>query len=223
MLPEFLNKFPGYEKIGLRDLCDQIHGVYKANDVARVTTEMYLSNMVPAMKPADAWARMAHGEIDRIDIDQLEGRITSVLLTPYPPGIPLLIPGERFNATIMGYLQFARNFNRQFPGFETDIHGLVVEKIERADEVFTSTACASEKRDPWLPCPGERHTPSISALPAAPALRISRGRAPRRPLIHEHDFAPARARAATAAAGPRALRCPSSSTKRAPCGARRAR
>ena len=89
--------FPRYEKIGLRDLCDQIHGVYKANDVARVTTEMYLSDMVPAMKPADAWARMAHGEIDRIDIDQLEGRITSVLLTPYPPGIPLLIPGERFN------------------------------------------------------------------------------------------------------------------------------
>jgi arginine decarboxylase len=47
-----------------------------------------------------------------------------VLLTPYPPGIPLLIPGERFNATIVRYLQFAREFNQQFPGFETDIHGL---------------------------------------------------------------------------------------------------
>ena len=102
--------------------------MYKANDVARLTTEMYLSDMVPAMKPADAWAQMAHRRIDRIDIDQLEGRITSVLLTPYPPGIPLLIPGERFNATIMRYLQFAREFNVQFPGFETDIHGLVVEK-----------------------------------------------------------------------------------------------
>jgi arginine decarboxylase len=89
---------------------------------------MYLSSMVPAMKPGDAWSRLAHGQIDRIGIDQLEGRITSVLLTPYPPGIPLLIPGERFNATIMGYLQFARQFNSQFPGFETDIHGLVVEK-----------------------------------------------------------------------------------------------
>jgi arginine decarboxylase len=128
VMPEFLNKFPSYDKIGLRDLCDQIHGVYKANDVARVTTEMYLSNMVPAMKPGDAWSKMTHGEIDRIPIDELEGRVTSVLLTPYPPGIPLLIPGERFNRTIMGYLQFARQFNGQFPGFETDIHGLVVEK-----------------------------------------------------------------------------------------------
>jgi arginine decarboxylase len=89
---------------------------------------MYLSNMVPAMKPGDAWSRLAHGEIDRIGIDELEGRITSVLLTPYPPGIPLLIPGERFNKTIVRYLQFARQFNQQFPGFETDIHGLVSEK-----------------------------------------------------------------------------------------------
>lgn len=128
VLPEFVAKNPCYEKIGLRDLCDQIHGIYKANDVARLTTEMYLSDMVPAMKPSDAFAKMAHGEIDRVRIDDLEGRVTTVLLTPYPPGIPLLIPGERFNKTIVDYLKFARDFNRQFPGFETDIHGLVAEK-----------------------------------------------------------------------------------------------
>ncbi|MDI6746947.1 MAG: arginine/lysine/ornithine decarboxylase [Rhodocyclaceae bacterium] len=125
MLPEFVVKHPRYERLGLRDLCVQIHEVYKANDVARLTTEMYLSNMVPAMRPADAFAKMAHREIDRVGIDDLEGRVTAVLLTPYPPGIPLLIPGERFNATIVRYLQFARDFNARFPGFETDIHGLV--------------------------------------------------------------------------------------------------
>ncbi len=128
VLPEFIAKYPRYEKTGLRDLCEQIHGLYKANDVARLTTEMYLSNMEPAMKPSDAFAKMAHGEIDRVLIDELEGRITSVLLTPYPPGIPLLIPGERFNKTIVDYLKFARDFNQKFPGFESDIHGLVAEE-----------------------------------------------------------------------------------------------
>ena len=52
ILPEFVAKHPRYEKTGLRDLCDQIHEVYKANDVARLTTEMYLSDMQPAMVPA---------------------------------------------------------------------------------------------------------------------------------------------------------------------------
>ncbi len=102
--------------------------MYKANDVARVTTEMYLSDMQPAMKPSDAFACMAHREIDRVEIDQLEGRVTSVLLTPYPPGIPLLIPGERFNRTIVQLPAVrARASTSSFPGFDTDIHGLVEE------------------------------------------------------------------------------------------------
>jgi arginine decarboxylase len=125
VLPEFVAKHSRYERIGLKDLCSEIHGVYKKNDVARLTTEMYLSDMVPAMRPADAFAKMAHREIERVPIDALEGRVTAVLLTPYPPGIPLLIPGECFNRTIVRYLQFAREFNARFPGFETDIHGLV--------------------------------------------------------------------------------------------------
>ena len=130
VLPEFIQKQPNYERIGLRDLCTQIHEIYKKHDIARLTTEMYLSDMVPAMKPAEAFAKMAHKEIERVAIDDLEGRITAVLLTPYPPGIPLLIPGERFNKIIVDYLKFARDFNEKFPGFETDNHGLVKQKID---------------------------------------------------------------------------------------------
>ncbi|MDP2783256.1 MAG: arginine/lysine/ornithine decarboxylase [Sulfurimicrobium sp.] len=130
VLPDFVAKHPRYERMGLKDLSDSIHGIYKANDVARLTTEMYLSDMVPAMKPTDAFAKMAHREIDRVEIDDLTGRVTSILLTPYPPGIPLLIPGERFNETIVRYLKFARDFNERFPGFETDIHGLVQEEVD---------------------------------------------------------------------------------------------
>ena len=143
ILPEFVNKYPQYEKVGLRDLCTQIHGVYKSNDVARLTTEMYLSSMEPAMRPADAWARLAHREIDRVEIDQLEGRVTSVLLTPYPPGIPLLIPGERFNATIVRYLKFAKSFNQKFPGFDTDIHGLVADETSRRSRYYVD--CVAQR------------------------------------------------------------------------------
>ncbi|SOZ13944.1 BIODEGRADATIVE ARGININE DECARBOXYLASE PROTEIN [Cupriavidus taiwanensis] len=136
VLPEFVARYPQYERMGLRDLCDAIHSVYKANDVARVTTEMYLSDMEPAMKPSDAWAMMAHREIERVPVDDLEGRVTAILLTPYPPGIPLLIPGERFNRTIVQYLKFAREFNKLFPGFETDIHGLVEDEVDGKKAYF---------------------------------------------------------------------------------------
>jgi arginine decarboxylase len=142
ILPEFVATQPRYERVGLKELCQQIHDMYKANDVAKLTTEMYLSDMQPAMKPADAYAKLAHREIDRVAIDDLEGRITSVLLTPYPPGIPLLIPGERFNKTIVQYLRFAREFNGKFPGFETDIHGLV--ETERDGKLMYYIDCVKQ-------------------------------------------------------------------------------
>ncbi len=124
ILPDFCKAHPKYDRLGLRDLCQMIHEVYKKYDLARLTTEVYLSDMIPAMKPSDAYAKMAHREVERVSIDELEGRVTGVLLTPYPPGIPLLIPGERFNRMIVDYLQFAREFNAEFPGFETYVHGL---------------------------------------------------------------------------------------------------
>ena len=130
VMPQFASANPRYEDRGLRDLCTQIHTFYKQYDVARLTTEMYLSDMVPAMKPSDAFAKMARRDIERVAIEELEGRTTAILLTPYPPGIPLLIPGERFNKTIVDYLRFARDFNEKFPGFETDVHGLVKREID---------------------------------------------------------------------------------------------
>lgn len=136
VMPEFSAKHPKYEKVGLRDLCQKIHNMYTQYDVARITTEMYLSEIETAMIPADAWAKMAHREIERISIDNIEGRITAMLVTPYPPGIPLMVPGERFNKTIIKYLQFTRAFNERFPGFETDVHGLVREIVNGQSEYF---------------------------------------------------------------------------------------
>jgi ornithine decarboxylase/lysine decarboxylase/arginine decarboxylase len=130
ILPEFCAAHPKYERMGLRDLCQSIHQAYAEGDIARLTTDMYLSNLQPAMTPTDAYACIAQRRTERVAIDHLEGRITTSLLTPYPPGIPLLIPGERFNRKIVDYLKFTRAFNDKFPGFATDVHGLVHEVDE---------------------------------------------------------------------------------------------
>ncbi|HXE22650.1 MAG TPA: arginine/lysine/ornithine decarboxylase [Rhodoferax sp.] len=128
ILPEFCRKHPQYERMGLADLCQRLHALYARHDIARLTTDMYRSDLTPAMKPSDAYAHIALRQTERVEIDDLEGRITVGLVTPYPPGIPLLIPGEVFNRKIVDYLKFAREFNAQCPGFETDIHGLVEEQ-----------------------------------------------------------------------------------------------
>ncbi len=125
ILPEFCARHRRYERMGLRDLCQHVHTLYARYDIARLTTDMYLSELKPAMIPADAYACIARRQVERVPIDALEGRVATSLITPYPPGIPLLIPGEVFNRKIVDYLKFAREFALLCPGFETDIHGLV--------------------------------------------------------------------------------------------------
>lgn len=135
-MPKFASLHACYQNLGLKDLCQQIHEEYKAGDMARTTTEIYVAEITPAMKPSDAFAKVAREEIERVEIDDLEGKATAVLLTPYPPGIPLLVPGERFNKVIVEYLKYARDFNHMFPGFETDIHGLVTEYRDGVKKYF---------------------------------------------------------------------------------------
>ncbi|MCJ7800630.1 MAG: lysine decarboxylase, partial [Polaromonas sp.] len=76
ILPEFCKKYPKYERMGLADLCQHIHAMYAKYDIARLTTEVYLSDLKPAMKPSDAYAHIAHRTTERVEIDSLEGRVT---------------------------------------------------------------------------------------------------------------------------------------------------
>jgi arginine decarboxylase len=86
----------------------------RARRPARPVPQIHAASIAPRRRPPDhrdvpvghgagdeaggRLRRMAHREIERVPIDELEGRVTAMLVTPYPPGIPLLIPGERFNA-----------------------------------------------------------------------------------------------------------------------------
>lgn len=116
-----------YAGMGLRDLCEKIHAIYRKDDVPKAQREMYTVLPEMALRPADAYDRLVKGRIESVEIDALMNRILAVMIVPYPPGIPLIMPGERITQStksIQDYLLYARDFDRKFPGFETDIHGL---------------------------------------------------------------------------------------------------
>jgi arginine decarboxylase len=116
-----------YGKLGLKDLCEQIHQIYRKDEVPKAQREMYTVLPEMALRPADAYDRLVKGRVESVEIDDLMGRILAVMVVPYPPGIPLIMPGERITEatkSIQDYLLYAREFDAKFPGFETDIHGL---------------------------------------------------------------------------------------------------
>ncbi len=54
-----------------------------------------------AMLPRDAFFARA----EDIPVEKVVGRVSAELITPYPPGIPALAPGERITAPLIEYLQ----------------------------------------------------------------------------------------------------------------------
>ena len=127
-LPSIARAEPArYAGMGLRDLCQQLHACYRDNAVPLALRRMYTRLPEAVLKPADAYDQLVRGAIEAVPLDALEGRIAAVMLVPYPPGIPLIMPGERFtedSRPLIDYLTFTGRFERQFPGFAADVHGL---------------------------------------------------------------------------------------------------
>jgi arginine/lysine/ornithine decarboxylase len=51
--------------------------------------------------PRDAF----FGPIEDVPAREAVGRVAAEQITPYPPGIPVIVPGERINAAVVDYLE----------------------------------------------------------------------------------------------------------------------
>jgi arginine decarboxylase len=65
----------------------------------------------PAMLPRDAFFAAK----ETVAAAQAVGRICAEQITPYPPGIPVIIPGERITAELLDYLRSGVNAGMQLP------------------------------------------------------------------------------------------------------------
>ena len=128
VLPALAAAHPeAYGKMGLKDLCERMHQVYREDNLPKAQKDMYTTLPEMATRPAETYDKLVRGRVESIEIDKLMGRTLAVMVVPYPPGIPVIMPGERITAatkSIQDYLLYAREFDQKFPGFETDIHGL---------------------------------------------------------------------------------------------------
>ena len=73
-------------------------------DPAGMLTQEYINPEVAA-SPQDAF----YAEKISLPLDETEGRVCSEFVMCYPPGIPILAPGERITAEILRYIRYARD------------------------------------------------------------------------------------------------------------------
>jgi arginine/lysine/ornithine decarboxylase len=83
----------------LRDLVDA-HPDEDGSDIPSFPSRPQIRSEAP-MLPRDAF----FAQTEMVKFDQAAGRISAEFVTPYPPGIPAVAPGELYNEENVSYLQ----------------------------------------------------------------------------------------------------------------------
>ena len=128
VIPSLPEAYPEvYLERGIKELCNEIHTHIVSSGMVEGMLRSFEELPEQVMTPAEAYSYVTENKVDWVPLEEAEGRIPCVMVVPYPPGIPLIMPGEKFserNGVILDYLKALEEFETCFPGFECDIHGI---------------------------------------------------------------------------------------------------
>ncbi len=134
--------FERYGELGLKDYCDEIHKFFKEHKILDMMQKAFQVIPDQVMKPSDAYHTVVKGNVEYVLLENLMNRVPAVMVVPYPPGIPILMGGEVLNEKakdIYNYLKLRERFENEFPGNESDIHG--IERVERDGKKYFQVYC----------------------------------------------------------------------------------
>ncbi|WP_324764887.1 ornithine decarboxylase (plasmid) [Sinorhizobium meliloti] len=134
-------RYSGYT---LRQVCAEMHGFYRQAGVKELQRLCFRAESFPepAMSPKRAYEALVANDVDYIPLEEAAGRISATLALIYPPGIGVIVPGERWDDRAKPmrdyFLAFQESFNR-FPGFNYEVQGVFQERVDGQIKFYTYT------------------------------------------------------------------------------------
>jgi arginine/lysine/ornithine decarboxylase len=132
-------RYAGYT---LRRICNEMHDFYRKANVKELQRRCFRAASFPelAMSPQDAYRALVGNDVDYVPLEGIKGRISATLALIYPPGIGVVVPGERWDERAQPmldyFLAFQESFNR-FPGFNYEVQGVFQEREEGRIRFYT--------------------------------------------------------------------------------------
>lgn len=128
VLPHIYEQDPKfYKNKKIQEIADSLHQVMVKYNLPEVMYHAFDQLPEYVMSPHQAYQKLVKSQTTKVCIDDLIGQTSAVMVLPYPPGIPLIMPGEKVThetKAILDFLQMLEEIGQHLPGFETEIHGL---------------------------------------------------------------------------------------------------
>ncbi len=130
-MPELVSRYPArYRNVSLKELSDEMHAAMVQLDLAGLVNAACDEDFDPVLTPAQTYQKLLRNETEKVRFRDMAGRIAAVMLVPYPPGIPMSMPGERLggeDSPVIKLILAMEEFGKRFPGFEREVHGIEVD------------------------------------------------------------------------------------------------
>jgi arginine decarboxylase len=130
-LPDLVSKYPNrYRNVTLKELSDEMHAAMLELNLATLVGEACDEDFDPVLTPSQTYQKLLRNETEKTKFSDMAGRIAAVMLVPYPPGIPMSMPGERLGSAdspVIRLILAMEEFGKRFPGFEREVHGIEVD------------------------------------------------------------------------------------------------
>jgi arginine/lysine/ornithine decarboxylase len=143
VLPSLCTAHPErYAGYSLRRVCHEMHDFYRKANIKELQRLCFRASSFPepALTPQDAYQALVANDVDYVPLEAINGRISATLALIYPPGIGVVLPGERWDERARPmldyFLAFQESFNR-FPGFNYEVQGVFQERVDGRIQFFT--------------------------------------------------------------------------------------
>ncbi|MDT0343539.1 Orn/Lys/Arg family decarboxylase [Streptomyces litchfieldiae] len=130
-LPNLVAAYPArYMGRTLGELCQEMHDHLREARLVDLLDAAFQQLPEPVSPPQSCYRRLIRGGTERLRLADAAGRTAAAMITVTPPGIPVLMPGENVGTSdgpLLRYLTALETFDRHFPGFRSETHGVTVD------------------------------------------------------------------------------------------------
>ncbi|NRO48347.1 Inducible ornithine decarboxylase [Lactobacillus helveticus] len=130
VLPVLYQAYPErYHGYTLKQLCQEMHEYYKENKTFVLQQKLFVKpNMQNyQMTPAEADQLFKKDQTELVDLEDVVGRTAAEGALPYPPGVFIVAPGEKWGEIDQKYFEVLAHAIEKFPGFVPEIQGVYLE------------------------------------------------------------------------------------------------
>ncbi len=131
MLPSLYQQHPEfYATMRIQELAQNMHDLMCQRNLPDLMYRAFEVLPTQTLIPHEAHQALLRGKTKTIRIKDMINQISAVMILPYPPGIPLIMPGETVTEAakeVLEYLLLLQDLGLAFPGFEADVHGIMLD------------------------------------------------------------------------------------------------